>query len=157
PEYFAGAIPICGTNPPPRLTYLRHRMQDRLSVAFVTGETDFNRKENEIYMQPWLADIGVRSRLWVVPKMAHSIPDGDVIDEVVGWLEEDGKRRQADAAAWPDLVGAADKTPAAEEQAADLLRAATAALTKEERVWRGVALLQGVTARWPKSDSGKQA
>lgn len=38
PEYFGGVIPVCGTNPLNSLDYLRHRTQDRLSVAFVTGE-----------------------------------------------------------------------------------------------------------------------
>ena len=33
PEYFGGLIPVCGTNPLPRLTYLRHRAEDRLSVG----------------------------------------------------------------------------------------------------------------------------
>ena len=47
PEYFGGVIPVCGTSPLNPLPYLRHRVRDRLSVAFVTGATDFNRKENE--------------------------------------------------------------------------------------------------------------
>src|SRR3954468_10132368 len=47
PEYFGGVMPVCGTNPLNGLSYLRHRVHDRLSVAFVTGATDFNRKENE--------------------------------------------------------------------------------------------------------------
>ncbi len=53
PEYFGGVIPLCGTNPITGPGYLRHRIADRLSVAFVTGEKDFNRKENEAYMAPW--------------------------------------------------------------------------------------------------------
>ena len=39
PEYLGGVIPVCGTNPLNRLDYLRHRVHDRLSVAFVTGES----------------------------------------------------------------------------------------------------------------------
>src|SRR5207248_6316496 len=53
PEYFGGVAPICGTNPLPGSAYLRHRVHDRLAVAFITGETDFNRKEDEVYMAPW--------------------------------------------------------------------------------------------------------
>ncbi len=156
PEYFGGVIPICGTNPPPRLTHLRHRLRDRLSVALVTGETDFNRKENELYMQPFLDELGVRSKVWVA-KMGHALPNATVIDEVVGWLEADVKRRRDDVTAWPDLAVAADKTPSSDEQAAAQLRAARAALAKDEQIWRGVALLQGGIARWPGSDGGKQA
>ena len=79
PEYFGGVIPVCGTNPISGPSYLRHRAEERLSVAFVTGEKDTNRKENEEYMYPWFQDLGIRSKLWVVPKMGHAIPSGEVM------------------------------------------------------------------------------
>ena len=149
PEYFGGVVPICGTNPPPTLTYLRHRLADRLSVAFVTGATDFNRKENEVYMEPYLRELGVRTRLWVVPGMGHAVPGPDVLAAVHAWLEEDLPRRRASARARPGLGVTADETPAAAQQAAGLLETAEAELKQPDRVWRGVALLQGVRARWP--------
>ena len=82
PQYFGGVIAICGTNPLPKLDYLRHRVHDRLSVAFVTGANDFNRKENEDFMFPLFQDLSIRSRLWVVPKLGHGIPGPDVLAAV---------------------------------------------------------------------------
>lgn len=157
PEYFGGLAPVCGTNPLTGLTYLRHRVTDRLSVALVTGETDFNRKENEQYMGPWLKDLGVRSRVWVVPKLAHAIPSGAVLAEVYAWLRDDLKRRRADAKAHPELAVAPNEAPASVEQAKRLLSAARAELKQPERVWRGVTLLQGITQRWGSTEAGQEA
>ncbi|MSQ94452.1 MAG: hypothetical protein EXR98_07840 [Gemmataceae bacterium] len=157
PEYFGGVIPLCGTNPISGPTYLRHRIEERLSVAFVTGEKDFNRKENEVYMAPWFEELGIRSKLWVVPKMAHEIPSSAVITEVHAWLAEDLKRRRDDAKGRPKLAVAHDVTPSAAEQAKRQLESALDDLKQPPRTWRGVALLQGVTQRWGKTESGKQA
>jgi predicted esterase len=157
PECFGGVVPICGTNPLPRLTYLQHRLVDRLSVAFVTGTGDMNRSENEDWMYPLFQDVGVRSKLWVVPKLGHGIPAPDVLAEVRDWLAEDLKRRQADAKARPGLALAPDEAPGAEKQAKGLLEAAQADLKDPARTWRGTALLQGAVARWGKTDSGEKA
>lgn len=157
PEYFGGVIPICGTNPITGPTYLRHRIQDRLSVAFVTGDKDFNRKENEEYMFPWFQEIDIRSKLWVVPNMAHAVPGAPVIGEVQAWLAEDLQRRRDDRKAFAKLAVAADDTPTGVEQAKRFLDAAQADLKAPERTWRGVTLLQGVNARWGSSEPGKQA
>src|SRR5262249_42580870 len=104
PEYFGGVVPFCGTNPLNRQDYLRHRVQDRLSVAFVTGATDFNRKENEEFMAPLFHDLDIRSRLWIVPKLGHGVPGPDVLTEVLKWLVDDLPRRRADAKAHPGLA-----------------------------------------------------
>jgi predicted esterase len=156
PEYFGGVIPVCGTNPLPAMTYLRHRIEDRLSVAFITGEKDMNRKENEIFMAPWLEEIGVRTRLWVVPKMGHAIPSGEVMTEVHAWLAADLQRRRADARAKPKLAVSPTDTPDGNEQAERFVAAALAEM-KAGKVWRGVGLFQGVTQRWPMSMAARQA
>src|SRR5260370_400649 len=97
PEYIGGVVPLCGTNPISGPTYLRHRLQDRVSVAVVTGEKDFNRKENEEYMAPWFKELGIRSKLWGVPKLGHGIPSGDALPEAYAWLRAALARRLADA------------------------------------------------------------
>jgi poly(3-hydroxybutyrate) depolymerase len=157
PEYFGGIIPVCGTNTISGTTYLRHRAEERLSVAFITGEKDTNRKENEDVMYPWLQEIGVRSKLWVVPKMGHAIPSGDVMAEVHAWVAEDLKRRRDDAKEKPKLAIGPDDTPSGTEQAKRLFETAAAELKQPTRTWRGIALLQGVTQRWPKSASAGEA
>jgi hypothetical protein len=157
PEYFGGVVPVCGTNPISGPTYLRHRIQERLSVAFVTGEKDFNRKENEEYMGPYFQELAIRSKVWVVPKMGHQVPGAEVMAEVYAWLKEDLKRRQADSKARPGLAIAPGEGPKGAEQAKGFLETAQADLKETERVWRGVALLQGTIQRWGKTEPGKQA
>ena len=157
PEYFGGVIPLCGTNPLPGPAHQRHRIEERLSVAFVTGEKDMNRKENEEYMYPWFQEINVRSRLWVVPNMGHAIPPASVVGEVHAWLAEDLKRRRADAKAHPRLAVSADDTPDAAQQGTRWVESALDDLKDPTRTWRGVALLQGVTQRWPKAEAAAQA
>lgn len=157
PELFGGVAPVCGTNPIGGTTYLRHRLHDRFSVALVTGEKDFNRKENEAYMAPWLDEIGVRTKLWVAPKVAHDIPGPDTMAEVYRWLRDDLPRRQAEAKKRPDLALTANEAPDAAESAQRLLKVAEAELAQPARTWRGVALLQGTVQRWPGTDAGKKA
>lgn len=157
PEHFAGVLPVCGTNPISGPTYLRHRLQDRVSVAFITGEKDFNRKENEEYMYPQFQDMSIRSKLWVVEKLAHAVPGPDVMAEVVTWLNEDLKRRQEDVRLRPNLAVDPKTGIPAIEQARRHLLAAQSELKTAERIWRGVTLLQGITQRWPKTDSAPKA
>jgi hypothetical protein len=157
PECFGGVAPVCGTNPLPRLDALRHRVHDRLSAAFVTGETDFNRKENEAFMAPLFADLGIRSKLWVVPKMGHAMPPSDVLSEVYNWLADDLKRRRDDAKAHPGLALPPDEVPTPEKAAARYVEEAEAELKRASRAWRGVALLRAVVERWPNTDAGDKA
>jgi len=157
PEWFGGVAPICGTNPIAGPACLRHRIQERLSVAFITGSTDFNRKENEEYMAPYFKELDIHSKLWVVPKLGHTIPGADTLATVYAWLEEDLPRRQADVKARPGLAMSAKETPSSAEQAARVVDTALADLKQPERVWRGVCLLQGVVARWSKTEPGLKA
>jgi hypothetical protein len=157
PEYFGGVVPICGTNPLPSLDYLRHRVQDRLSVAFLTGATDFNRRENEDFMFPYFHELSIRSRLWIVPKMGHAIPGADILAEVQRWLDEDFKRRRADAKDRPGLSASPTEVPTSLTQAKRLLETAEEEFGRPERTYRGVALLQGINARWPKTEPAEKA
>jgi predicted esterase len=157
PEYFGGVIPICGTNPIAQHSYLYHRILDRLSVAFVTGENDFNRKENEEYMYPWFTELGIRSKLWVAPKLGHGIPSDKSLSEAVEWIADDLKRRQQDAKDHPQLVVKADEAPTPAELAGKLLEAGEAELKSPEHTWRGVVLLQGVKLRADKSEAATKA
>lgn len=157
PEYFAGAIPICGTSPLNKLPYLRQRVGARLSVAFVTGAADFNRKENEDYMAPFFNDLGIRSRLWVVPKMGHSIPGPKELAEVHAWLAEDVKRRRADAKTFPALAADPEEVRTAMQQADGLVKTAEAELKQPEHTWRAAALLEGVGQRWSDTPAASRA
>ncbi|HZZ77847.1 MAG TPA: hypothetical protein VFE62_04980 [Gemmataceae bacterium] len=157
PEYFGGVLPICGTNTISGTTYLRHRVEDRLSVAFITGEKDTNRKENEDVMTPWFKEIGVRTKLWVVLKMGHAVPSGDVLAEVYAWAAEDLKRRREDAKARPKLAVTPEEGLSGDEQAKRLVDAAAADIKVAARTWRAIAIFQGVAQRWGTTQAGKQA
>ncbi len=157
PEYFGGVVPLCGTNPIPGPAWQRHLVEERLSVAFVTGEKDMNRKENEGYMYPWFQEIGVRSKLWVMPNMGHVIPPAATVNEVHAWIAEDLKRRRDAAKARPKLAVGPDDAPGANELSKRYFEAALDDLNEPARTWRGVALLQGVGQRWPKSEAASRA
>jgi len=157
PEWFGGVAPVCGTNPISEPTYLRHRVRDRLSVAFITGVKDFNRKENEEYMQPWFEELEIRSRLWVAPGVAHAIPSGEIMSQVYAWLEKDLERRRQDARKHSLLAMNADATPTPEQQATRHLEAAETSLKQADTAWQGVTLLQGAATRWSKLEAGQRA
>jgi predicted esterase len=157
PEWFGGIAPVCGTNPITGPTYLRHRLGERLSVAFITGAKDSNRKENEEYMYPYFQELEIRTRLWVVPGLGHAVPSATTIDQVFAWLEQDLDRRRGDAKAHAQLAMGADDTPSPEAQATKYLQAAQVDLKDADRVWKGVALLQGVVARWSKTAAAQEA
>jgi len=157
PEFFGGVIPVCGTNPLHRLDYLRHRVQDHLPVAFVTGETDFNRVENEKYMFPMFQELGIRSRLWVVPKLGHGVPGPVVLAEVKKWLDEDLPRRREDVKKRPTLACPPDDELTPVKLAGRVLAAAETDLKDADRTWRGVALLRGIVARWGQTEVAEKA
>lgn len=155
PECCGGIAPVCGTNPLPRLAYSRHRAEERLSLAFITGEKDFNRKESEVFMQPWMEDLGIRSKLWIVPKMGHEVPNDKVMAEVYGFLQGDLERRREDRRRFPGLALPEEKDLAS--QPSRFLEEGLKKVNDPKRTWRGVALLQGISQRWPKTDAADKA
>ena len=157
PECFGGVVPLCGTNPLPGPAYQRQLIEDRLSVAFVTGEKDDNRKENEAYMAPWLQEAGIRSKLFLMPGLGHTVPTPAIVSDIHAWLAQDLDRRRVYRKAHPKLVVRPDDAPTAAEQSARWFDAAQADLADPDRVWRGVSLLQGIVSRWPKSDAAAKS
>jgi hypothetical protein len=157
PEYFGGVAALSGGSVPAGLDYLRHRTRERLSVAVVTGEGDFERRESEQYLAPLLRDLDVRSRLWVVPQIGHELPPAAVLAEVHAWLENDLSRRLEDVRRHPGLAVAPDEVPLRSEQAGRLLAAARDDLRDPDRVWQGAALLEGVVARWEGTEAAVRA
>jgi dienelactone hydrolase len=145
PEYFGGIVALGGAGPLNPLPYLRHRAQDRLSVALVTGATDPRRRDLEDYWYPYFTQMRLRARLWRVPDATYQLPAVEVLAEVQRWLAEDLRRRRADTQAHAPAAG---EMPTPARQAALLVERAEADLRDPEKLWRGVALLQGVEARW---------
>lgn len=81
PEYFGGVLPICASGDLREESWLRQRVVDRLSIALLTGEKDFNRGEVERLRGPMLKEVGVTARVWVQPGMGHGIPSDKVLRE----------------------------------------------------------------------------
>ncbi|MBN8628862.1 MAG: hypothetical protein J0M17_25595 [Planctomycetes bacterium] len=147
PEYFGGVVPVCAAENLREESWLRRRVTDRLSAALITGEADFNRGEIERFRGPLLADVGVRTKVWVVPKLGHGLPTAAVLTETLRWLEEGLPLRRRLAAQWPAMrMPTEPATRAAWSQA--LLEEAKLRLASPATLYSGLMQLQGVAVRW---------
>jgi C-terminal processing protease CtpA/Prc len=89
--------------------------------------------------------------------MGHAIPGAEVLAEVQKWLEDDLKRRRADSKDRPGLSASATEVPTSLTQAKRLLETAGEELKTPQRTFRGVALLQAIKSRWPKTEPAEKA
>jgi len=149
PECFGGVIPICAAGDLREEPWLRQRVIDRLSVALVTGEKDFNRGEVERFRGPILRDVGVRLKTWTQAGLGHGLPNDKVLQEVVRWLDEDVDRRREQAKKYPAARIAAGKAPSREELAQAVLAEGRQRLKAPETLYSGLMLLKGCLERWP--------
>jgi hypothetical protein len=130
---------------PPALDHLAERAAGRLSVALVAGKPDA-RREVEAYAQLY-RDLGIRTRLWRSASLG----------QVLAWLEEDRKRRRAEAAAQAGLAAFPDEVVAPRLLAIRAVELARIDLRQPDRTHRGAALLEWVQARCPRTQGAEQA
>ena len=156
-ELFGGVIPVCAAGDLRQESWLRHRVIDRLSVAHITGDGDFNQSEVERFRAPILAAVGVRSKVWVMPKMGHSVPSGAKLAPVYAWLEAGLAQRQKLAKARPSIRFNADEAPDRDAWSASLLAEGKQSLQSVKSQYAGLMLVKGVWKRWPDTVAGKQA
>jgi hypothetical protein len=154
PEHFGGALPVCASGDVRQEPYLRQRVRDRLSVALLTGETDFNRGEVERLRGPYLKDIGVRQKVWVQPKMGHGVPESKTILEALKWLDEGLPQRVELAKAYPASRAGNESR---EEQAKALLAEGKARLANKATSYSGLRQLEGLMGRWPDLKAASEA
>ncbi len=156
PEYFGGVISVCAAGDLRPESWLRRRVADRLSVALITGETDFNRSEVERFRGPLLKEVGVRTRSWIQSGSGHAIPAGPN-PAVFRWLEQDRPRRMTLARAWPasrvDPRGATGRR----EWARILLAEGTKRLAAPASIYSGLMQLKGIRIRWNDLPEAQQA
>lgn len=157
PEYFGGAMPVCAAGDLRNESWLQHRVIDRLSVALVTGDDDFNVGEVERFRGPYLAAVGVRAKVWRVPGMGHSIPGSDTLAEVFKWLDGGAAARKKLTKAWPASCVPDDGALSRAEAAKALLAEAEKRLEKPETLYSGLMQLQGIMARWADLPEGTTA
>lgn len=157
PEYFGGVLPVCAAGELREEPWLRQRVRDRLSVAHVTGDGDFNRGEVERFRGPMLAAVGVRSKVWVAPRTGHAIPSPAQMSDAVAWLDEALPQRRQLAKTRPASRWAADAVPTRDEWARKLLDEGRDRLQAPATVYSGLMQLKGVLDRWPDLKSAAEA
>lgn len=157
PEYFGGAAPICATGDLREDLWLQHRLIDRLSMALVTGESDFNRGECERFKGPWLTEMGVRTKVWVVPKLGHAVPGATTLTEVFDWLEQGLPQRRELAKKFPTTTVASKAAPSRAESAALMLQEGKQRVQAKETTYRGLMLLLGCVVRFDGLPAAKEA
>lgn len=155
PEYFGGVIPVCAGGNLRQEPWLRQRVIDRLSIAQLTGESDFNRGECERLHQTEMDEIGVRCRTWVTPKLGHGVPGSAVLDEALTWLKEDVAVRKKFARDWP--ASSLAKPLSREEWAAALLAEGQKRTKNPKQLYSGLMQIKGVYTRWNDLPEAKTA
>jgi pimeloyl-ACP methyl ester carboxylesterase len=156
PEYFGGLMPICAGGELRQERWLWQRLSDRMSVAYITGEDDFNRAEVERYRTPVLQAMHVRTRLWVVPGMGHTIADESVLREAYQWMEVGLRSRRELAQRWPASREAPDGARDRQTWSEVLFAEALQRLAQPELVFSGLMQLKGVMNRWPDLPAAKK-
>jgi pimeloyl-ACP methyl ester carboxylesterase len=157
PEHFGGALPVCASGDLRDESWLRRRVTDRLSVALLTGESDFNRCEVERLRGPYLKEVGVRTKWWVQPGLGHGLPDEKTFREAVKWLDEGVEQRRRLAKDYPASRAPEDGEPGREEAARALLDEGKKRLEAKETLYDGLMQLQGCMARWDGTKAADEA
>ena len=157
PELFGGVMPICASEDLREEPWLRHRVIDRLSVALLTGQTDFNRGEVERLRGPYLTAVGVRARVWTQPNLGHGVPGEKVLVEALKWLDEGLSKRQELAKRYPAMRIEGDAAPSRSDLAKALLAEGKQKLAKRETLHAGLMLVQGCFQRWPDLPTAAEA
>ncbi len=157
PELFGGVVPVCASGEWREERWLRHRVRERLSVAMITGETDFNRGEVERFRGPLFTATGVRTRVWVVPGMGHAIPQGATLGEALAWLDEGTEARRKLALKHQAMRIAPGEAPDARQWSDMLLAEARERLKEPDLVFSGLMQLKGLSARWPDEPAAAEA
>ncbi|MHC4880362.1 MAG: hypothetical protein ACYTGL_28260 [Planctomycetota bacterium] len=155
PEYFGGVLPVCAGGELRQESSLRRRVIDRLSVAQLTGETDFNRGECERLHHTSLSGVGVRCRTWVAPKTGHAIPNAGIFTEAFNWLEAGLPDRRNLAKRWP--ASSLKDAVSREEWAKRLLREGQERLQRRDTFHSGLMQVKSVQVRWNDLPTAKQA
>jgi predicted esterase len=157
PEYFGGVMPICAGGSLREEPWLRQRSADRLSVALLTGQTDFNKGEVERMWGTYFKEVGVRSRTWTQPGLGHGIPRDDVILEALRWLDEAAAKRKELAKRFPASRAGSEGAQGREAAAKAILAEGKQRLEIKGQLYSGLMLLKGVLDRWPDLAQAKEA
>lgn len=157
PEFVAGVVAIGGGASPRQEPWMRDRMKERLSVAYITGPADPARREVEVLRHPVTRDLGVRTRLWGAPMAANAMPPPAVLGDAFVWQEAALPARRALALAAPTTRMADGVVPLAEAWARGVLDEAKARKSGHEQKETGLLQLAGLAERWAGGDAARKA
>ena len=157
PELFGGVIPVCAAGDLRDEQWLKHRVIDRLSIAYLTGTNDFNRGEVERFRGPMLQALGVRTKIMVTAGLGHGIPTDKVCANAIKWLDEAVTARRQLAEKFPATRLAGDTVLSRQEAAKALLTEALSRVDKRETKYSGLMQLMGIRTRWPDLPEAQQA
>ena len=149
PEHFGGVLPVRAAGDLRDEQWLRFRAADRLSAALVTGESDFNRGEVERWKGPMWKELGIRTKVWVQPKMGHAVPPAATVTEALAWLDEGATARAAWRKRHPRAVRRPMPSRVAPTAAKALLAEGQAALAGRATQYRGLMLVKGASDGGP--------
>lgn len=149
PELFGGVMPVCAGGELREEPWLRHRAIERLSLALVTGTNDFNRGEVARFCGPMFSEMGIRTKVTVVPKLGHGIPDSKTLDPVLEWLDKGAAGRRELAEKHPASRIEGDHAPSRDEWSKGLLAEGQTRIKDRATIFSGLMQLQGVMTRWP--------
>ena len=102
-----------------------------------------------------LSGVGVRTRVWMVPKLGHGVPSGERLAEVLAWLDEAAAERGRLAKQYP--ASRLDEPLSREAWSQALFAEARQRLKSKNTLYSGLMQLQGVSARWQDLPAGQQA
>ena len=149
PEFFGGVVVAGDGTPLNGLEYLRRQVRDRISVALVGSAKDPP-------LSPYFEGMGVRCKVWTDAKAGAEGPPAAALAEAYGWLTADLDRRRAEARAHPGLA-APDDAYTNLQQATLTVDAARAELAQPDGAYRAAILLEGVEARWGRTQPADAA
>lgn len=147
PELVGGAMPVCAGGELREEPWLKHRAIERLSVAFLTGTEDFNLGEVERLRGPMFDEMGIRTKVTVVPKLGHGIPDAKVFQASLEWLDAGVVDRRKLAQRYP--ASRISEAVTREDLAKSLLAEGEQRIKDRKTQFSGLMQLQGVMTRWP--------
>jgi hypothetical protein len=154
PELFGGVVAISGGDLPRDEPWMRQRVAERLSVAWIArSEKDPSKLEIEKLYKPFLQDgLNVRCKEWYVEGQGKSIPE-EKLEEVYQWLEVGAKDRHKLAAKYPatSMPGDAAWQPADQVKLvfAEAMQRIKDAEDKDKRnYFVGYEQLRGALGRW---------
>jgi hypothetical protein len=157
PECFGGVMPVCAGGDLRDEPWLRQRVIDRLSVALMTGDGDFNRAEVERLRGPYLQAVGVRTRWWEQAGLGHGVPGEKQLTEALKWLDEGADARRKLAKDYPAARLDGDAAPSRADLAKGLLAEGKKRLEAKETLYGGLMLLQGCMNRWPDTPAAEES